>query len=97
MTRTLGDPAMDYVIIGEGNTSVRLDEASFAVKASGHQMHGIGADGFVAVRIQPMLALLDDPPATLSEQKAITQAAVIGDSAGKSPSIEVSFPRHAAA
>ncbi len=91
MTRALGEPAKDYVIIGEGNTSMRLDAESFAVKASGQQMHNIAADGFVALRLAPMLALLDDPPATLSQQKAQTGAAVIGDSRGASPSIEASF------
>jgi rhamnose utilization protein RhaD (predicted bifunctional aldolase and dehydrogenase) len=77
MTRALGEPAMDYVIIGEGNTSMRIDEDSFYVKASGHQMHNIGENGFVAVRLAPMLAMLDDPPQTLTEQKAITQSAII--------------------
>ena len=103
MTRALGEPARDYVIIGEGNTSMRLDDESFLVKASGHQMRGIGAAGFVAVRFAPMLALLDDPPATLSEEKAITQSAVIhadsafppdasgGTAGGLSPSVEASF------
>ncbi len=76
MTRALGEPAMDYVIIGEGNTSMRLDDESFLVKASGHQMQGIGESGFVAVRFAPMLAMLDDPPPTLSQQKAITDSAV---------------------
>ena len=78
MTRALGEPAMDYVIIGEGNTSMRIDEDSFFVKASGHQMNNIGEDGFVAVRLAPMLALLDDPPQTLTEQKAITAVRVVG-------------------
>ncbi len=91
MTRALGEPRRDYVIIGEGNTSMRLDAASFAVKASGQQMRDIAAAGFVSVRMQPMLALLDDPPASLGEQKAKTQAAVIGARGGPSPSIEVSF------
>ena len=99
MTRALGEPAMDYVIIGEGNTSMRIDEDSFYVKASGHQMHNISEDGFVAVRLAPMLAMLDDPPQTLAEQKAITNEAVIPpDASGGtegglalSPSIEVSF------
>ena len=77
MTRALGEPALDYVIIGEGNTSMRIDDDSFYVKASGHQMHNISEDGFVAVRFEPMLALLDDPPRTLTEQKAITQSAVL--------------------
>lgn len=91
MTRALGEPAMDYVIIGEGNTSMRNDEDSFAVKASGHQMHNIGEDGFVAVRLAPMLAMIDDPPQTSTEQKAITQAAKLDPANARSPSIEVSF------
>ncbi|MCY3797709.1 MAG: class II aldolase/adducin family protein [Chloroflexi bacterium] len=94
MTRALGEPALDYVIIGEGNTSMRIDDESFYVKASGHQMRNISEAGFVAVRLAPMLAMLDDPPHTLSEQKRITASAVLpsnfsGD--GPSPSIEVSF------
>ena len=98
MTRALGEPALDYVIIGEGNTSMRIDDERFYVKASGHQMRNIGEDGFVAVRFAPMLAMLDEPPRTMTEQKAITQSAVIPpDASGgtegglASPSIEVSF------
>ena len=91
MTRALGEPAMDYVIIGEGNTSMRIDDESFLVKASGQQMQGIDEDGFVAVRFAPMLAMLDDPPATLSQQKAITEAAKVDPADKRSPSIEVSF------
>lgn len=79
LSRALGDPARDYVIIGEGNTSMRHDAESFVVKASGHQLRDISAAGFVRLRMQPILALLDDPPATLSEEKARTQAAVILD------------------
>ena len=97
MTRALGEPALDYVIIGEGNTSMRIDDESFYVKASGQQMRNIGEDGFVAVRLAPMLAMLDNPPPTLTEQKRITQSAVIppnalgGTEGGLSPSIEASF------
>ena len=78
MSRALGEPARDYVVIGEGNTSMRLDAERFAVKASGHQLCNIGADGFVTLIIAPLLALLDDPPATNSEIKRSTQAAVVG-------------------
>lgn len=99
MSRALGDPARDYVIIGEGNTSMRRDADSFVVKASGHHLHNIDAEGFVSLRMAPILALLDDPPATLSEEKARTQAAIIspaspcldGGTEGGSPSIEASF------
>ena len=54
MTRALGEPQNDYVIIGEGNTSMTIDAESFAVKASGHQMHNISADGFVTVYFEPI-------------------------------------------
>ena len=91
MTRALGEPARDYVIIGEGNTSMRIDEESFAVKASGQQMRGIEAGGFVAMRFAPLLALLDDPPASAAAQKAITQSARVDPNDARSPSIEVSF------
>ena len=97
MTRALGEPSMNYVIIGEGNTSLRLDEESFLVKASGHQMRNIDKDGFVAVRIAPMLAMLDDPPATLSEQKVIAQAAVLAEGPGQKPVGGSQLPRYAAA
>ena len=90
LTRALGEPARDYVIIGEGNTSLRLDAESFAVKASGFQMRDIGADGFVSVALTPILAMLDDPPRTMSEQKAIAKEATL-DGDGPSPSIEVSL------
>ena len=80
MSRALGEPAREYVVIGEGNTSVRRDGDSFVVKASGHQLHNIGAEGFVALRSAPLLDMLDQPPATNSEIKRITQAAVIAPS-----------------
>src|SRR5689334_3797713 len=39
MSKALGDPANDYAIIGEGNTSTRADEDDcFWVKASGTQL-----------------------------------------------------------
>ncbi|MCY4539952.1 MAG: class II aldolase/adducin family protein [Chloroflexi bacterium] len=91
MTRTLGDPQNDYVVIGEGNTSMRLDAESFAVKASGQQMHNIDAGGFVSVYLEPILGLLDHPPSSMSEQKAITRSARLDQSSGRNPSIEVSF------
>ncbi len=91
MTRALGDPARDYAIIGEGNTSMRRDAESFVVKASGHQLHEISADGFVRLRMAPVLALLDDPPATLSEEKTRTQAAVLDGRDGLNASVEASF------
>ncbi len=91
MTRTIGKPENDYVIIGEGNTSCVIDQDSFYVKASGYQMNGISGNGFVAVHFDPMLGLLDNPPQTMTEQKAIMQSARVDQSTDIRPSVEVSF------
>lgn len=91
MTQTLGKPENDYVIIGEGNTSCRIDDTTFYVKASGYQMNNITTDGFVAVNFDPILDLLDNPPATMTEQKAIMQQAKVESSTSTRPSVEVSF------
>ncbi|MDQ7027817.1 MAG: class II aldolase/adducin family protein [Anaerolineae bacterium] len=91
LTRTLGEPQRHYVIIGEGNTSARIDDKSFYVKASGQQMRTIGTEGFVAVHFDPILALFDDLPATQSEQKQRLAAARVNPDASMMPSIEVGF------
>jgi len=93
MTRTLGQPHMDYVIIGEGNTSCRIDDDSFWIKASGQQMNGITENGFVAVKFAPILEMLEQPAnmLDLAEQKAIMQAAKVDPHAPGIPSVEVSF------
>lgn len=91
MTRFFGQPHLDYVIIGEGNTSRRVDDGSFYVKASGQQMETITSDGFVQVRFEPILAMLDNPPETLSEQKQIAKDARVDPSVSVVPSVEVSF------
>ena len=91
MTRFLGEPQQNYVIIGEGNTSQRIDAESFWIKASGQQMRTIGADGFVAVRFAPILGLLDNPPDSSSEVERIVAAAKVDTSAPVRPSVEVTF------
>lgn len=91
MTRTLGEPHRQYVIIGEGNTSTRIDEESFYVKASGQQMESIAETGFTAVYFEPTLDLLNHPPETRSEQKARMAQARVKPEIDALPSVEVSF------
>lgn len=91
LTNTLGEPQRNFVIIGEGNTSARINEDSFYVKASGQQMETIQANGFTAVRFEPILDLLDNPPKLYSEQKEIMAAARVYPERDALPSVEVSF------
>lgn len=82
LTRALGEPDRDYVIIGEGNTSMTVDARSFAIKASGQAMRQIDADGFIVVPFAPYLDWLENPN---SSPPDLTQAG------GARPSIEASF------
>jgi rhamnose utilization protein RhaD (predicted bifunctional aldolase and dehydrogenase) len=92
LTRTLGQPQLDYVIIGEGNTSCVIDgEDAFLIKASGQQMNGIEPEGFVAVRFAPILQMLENDPGDLEAQKAVMREAKLYPDAPGLPSVEVSF------
>ncbi len=91
MTRTLGEEAREYVIIGEGNTSARIDDDAFWIKASGQQMSNIDADGFVAVRFEPILEMLESSPGDLAAQKKIMEAAKVDPNSPNTPSVEVTF------
>lgn len=59
MSRTLGDPENDYVILGEGNTSARNPDGTFWVKASGYQLPSISEKGFVRASLERALSILD--------------------------------------
>ncbi len=90
LSRDLGQPERKLVIIGEGNTSLRVDEETFWIKASGQQMPSITPEGFAQVRFAPILALFDKPPQTVSEQRLALRAALVND-AQADPSVETSF------
>ncbi|MCC6614274.1 MAG: class II aldolase/adducin family protein [Anaerolineae bacterium] len=91
MTRTLGQPQNDYVIVGEGNTSCRADGGTFWIKASGQQMNGIEANGFVQVHAAPILEMLEKSPGDLAAQKNVMEAARVDPAVKLMPSVEVSF------
>lgn len=88
MTRHLGDPALDYAILGEGNTSA-CEETTFWVKASGAEMRTIDAGGFVQVHFEAVLALFrrEDSPGD-AEIKAALEAARVDPEARARPSVE---------
>lgn len=95
LTRFVGQPENNYVVVGEGNTSYRIDADTFWIKASGRGMHNIDAAGFVAVRFAPLLDLLADPtddPHTA--MRAAMEVAKVDATVTIKPSVEVTF--HAA-
>ena len=91
MTRCLGQPHHNYVIIGEGNTSFRADADTFWIKASGQQMNDIGIEGFVAVQFEPIMDLLDHPPTDSTSIQQMMENAKVDRSIAARPSVEVTF------
>ncbi len=88
MSRYLGDPAKAYAILGEGNTSARLDEDSFYVKASGTTLSTIDERGFVAVSISKVTAILDDSSAGDEDVSRVFREALVDPGETRRPSVE---------
>ncbi len=91
MSRRLADPANDYVILGEGNTSTGVDGATFYVKASGLSLLDITETGFVRVRRAPCLEMLDRESLTDDEIKDGLMKARVNPLQPTRPSVETLF------
>jgi rhamnose utilization protein RhaD (predicted bifunctional aldolase and dehydrogenase) len=87
-SRRLGDPSLDYVILGEGNTSARIDDETFWVKASGAELRAIDPSGFVRVRFDRILAMLQGSDLSDDQVKAGLEAARVDPGATARPSVE---------
>jgi rhamnose utilization protein RhaD (predicted bifunctional aldolase and dehydrogenase) len=59
LTRRIGDPAADLVVLAEGNTSVRLGDDRFVVKASGSRMDLAEAGDFVVGELPELVDVLE--------------------------------------
>ena len=91
MSLEIGDPKYDYVILGEGNTSAKIDDESFFVKASGKYLSKSDKDTFVKVRLADALAIMDGGVLT-DEQIKDALFSVCADPANKmKPSVETTF------
>ena len=85
MSNRLGDPARDYVILGEGNTSARADAGTFWVKASGTELGTLERAGFVRVSFERALAMLDGPDLTDEQARQRLGEAVVDPVTGVGP------------
>lgn len=88
LSRSLGEPANHYVILGEGNTSARIDGKSFWVKASGVSLDGINSDGFVKVSFEKVLQMLEWENIGDEEIKQGLKEATLSSVGGRHPSVE---------
>ncbi len=59
LSHELANQPQPLAILGEGNTSVRLDERSFLVKASGSNLASLRESDVVGCRADLLLQMLD--------------------------------------
>jgi rhamnose utilization protein RhaD (predicted bifunctional aldolase and dehydrogenase) len=76
LSRNLGDPVNDFVILAEGNTSAKVDDETFWVKASGTQLRTMDYSDFVQVRFEQTLALLEKDVDDQGIKEGLTAAKV---------------------
>jgi rhamnose utilization protein RhaD (predicted bifunctional aldolase and dehydrogenase) len=62
LAHALGTPPRSYAILGEGNVSLRLDDGTFLVKASGTSLAAATAESFVRCDLARVAALVQVPP-----------------------------------
>jgi rhamnose utilization protein RhaD (predicted bifunctional aldolase and dehydrogenase) len=91
MSRNLGRPERDLVILGEGNTSAKVDADTFWVKASGTQLQGITAAGFVEVRSVPVLEMFQAEHLSDEAIKTQLMASRVDQTTDVRPSVETTF------
>jgi rhamnose utilization protein RhaD (predicted bifunctional aldolase and dehydrogenase) len=88
LSNNLGRPELDYAIMGEGNTSARVDEATFYVKVSGSELRTATASSFVRCSMERVLALMDVPDLDDKKTKEGLVAAKVDPADPGHPSIE---------
>jgi len=90
LSHDLGNENRHLAMLGEGNTSARLGEDTFLVKASGSSLSTLSEADVVECRFAPLLQLLDAE--NLSDQEV--DDALFGcrvDTQAKKPSVEALF------
>ncbi|TWT80749.1 short chain dehydrogenase [Planctomycetes bacterium CA13] len=90
LSHFLGEERRQLAILGEGNTSAKIDNETFFVKASGSSLQTLGEDDAVVCRFESLLSMLDQTD--LSDQQIEDQLlACRVDSSAKKPSVETLF------
>jgi rhamnose utilization protein RhaD (predicted bifunctional aldolase and dehydrogenase) len=88
LSRRIAEPERDLVILGEGNTSAKIDDDTFWVKASGTSLVTASRSTFVEVALAPVLELLEGPEQTDAQVKEHLQAAKAHPEDSLRPSVE---------
>lgn len=90
LSHELGREERGLAILGEGNTSARLDASTFGVKASGSNLGSLRAEEVAVCRFDALLPLLErNDMNDLEVDQALLESRV--DKSAKKPSVEALF------
>ena len=90
LSHFLGDESRKLAILGEGNTSAKIDDETFLVKASGSCLQTLGEDAAVVCRFDALLPMLDEDD--ISDQAVEDRLlACRVDANARKPSVETLF------
>lgn len=90
LSHELGAEPRELAILGEGNTSARLDETTFLVKASGSRLATLDPHGLTACRFEPLVGLLDQASVSDEEIETVLLESRV-DPGSRKPSVEAMF------
>ena len=93
LSREIGREERGLVLAGEGNTSARLDDRTFLIKASGASLATLNASDVVECHCAPLLQLLDEDRLSDAQIDEALMASRV-DSKAKKPSLEAMFHAH---
>ena len=90
LSHELGREDRGWAILGEGNTSARIDAESFLVKASGTNLGSLRKEDLVQCKTLQLLSLLDRRGASDQEVDSALYASRVSEGS-KKPSVETLF------
>src|SRR5271169_386481 len=90
LSHDLANPLQLLAILGEGNTSVRLDDRSFLVKASGSNLAVLRESDVVGCKSELLLQMLDETGLSDAEVDGQLMNSRM-DPKAKKPSVEALF------
>ncbi len=88
MSHGLGNESRKLAMIGEGNTSALLDDGTYFLKASGTELGTIDETGFVCLKLDTILELLNKGDISEDELKVLFNEAKTDSSQTRRPSVE---------
>ena len=86
LSHAIGSPENDFVILAEGNSSMRTDQDHMLVKASGAFMMNAGNDDFVKVNLPQLMDLIASGQQSDAHVAEAMRAATVQGT--KKPSVE---------